>query len=110
MSVELRKARKDEQLLKRRNLNIIKEPQSPTDENVISPISASIEEIVNGMHSSDEIIQLQATQACRKMLSREKNPPIDDMIKHGIVPRCVEFLDCHHKYAYIILSLHLSSL
>lgn len=100
MSVELRKAKKEDQLLKRRNLNIIEdaEPLSPTENNDILPISTSIEEIVGGMHSSDETIQLQATQACRKMLSREKNPPIDNMIQQGIVPRCIEFLDSHHKY------------
>ncbi|XP_076233141.1 karyopherin subunit alpha [Calliopsis andreniformis] len=99
VSIELRKARKDEQLLKRRNLNVGKEPQSPTGESNLSPISTSVEEIVNGMKSSDETIQLQATQACRKMLSREKNPPIDTMIQRGIVPRCVEFLDYHHNHA-----------
>lgn len=93
----MRKARKDEQLLKRRNLNIGKEQQTPAEDN-LPPLTTSIDEIVNGMKSSDETVQLQATQACRKMLSREKNPPIDNMIKRGIVPRCVEFLDCHHKY------------
>ncbi|XP_033335352.1 karyopherin subunit alpha [Megalopta genalis] len=97
MSIELRKARKDDQLLKRRNVNIGQEPQSPTGESNQSPISISIDEIVLGMQSTDETIQLQATQACRKMLSREKNPPIDSMIQRGIVPRCIQFLDCHHN-------------
>ncbi|XP_078050431.1 karyopherin subunit alpha [Augochlora pura] len=98
MSIELRKARKDDQLLKRRNVNIGQEPQSPTGETISqSPTSISIDEIVAGMQSVDETIQLQATQACRKMLSREKNPPIDSMIERGIVPRCIQFLDCHHN-------------
>lgn len=81
-------------------MNVGKESQNPVSESNLSPISVSIEEIVNGMKSSDQTIQLQATQACRKMLSREKNPPIDIMIQRGIVPRCVEFLDYHHKYGY----------
>lgn len=81
-------------------MNVGKESQNPVSESNLSPISVSIEEIVNGMKSSDQTIQLQATQACRKMLSREKNPPIDIMIQRGIVPRCVEFLDYHHKYEY----------
>lgn len=98
VSVELRKARKDDQLLKRRNINIEAEPLSPPGDNATSvQISMSVEEIVSGMNSNDETTQLQATQACRKMLSREKSPPIDNMIRQGIVPRCVEFLSHNHK-------------
>ncbi|XP_017888441.1 importin subunit alpha isoform X2 [Ceratina calcarata] len=99
ISVELRKARKDEQLLKRRNLNVGKELEPTIEENPASPVSTTIEQIVNGMKSSDPTIQLQATQACRKMLSREKNPPIDNMIQSGMVPLCIEFLDFHHNTA-----------
>lgn len=101
MSVELRKARKENQLLKKRNLTIIDDAESlsPTDNNEVLPMFTSIEQIVAGMQSSDPAIQLQATQACRKMLSREKNPPIDTMIQQGIVPRCIEFLDSHNNSA-----------
>jgi hypothetical protein len=42
--------------------------------------------------STDENEQFKATQACRKVLSRERNPPIDHMIRSGVVPRCVDFL------------------
>ena len=52
----------------------------------------SIDEIRNGIQSSDPHKQLQATQSARKILSRERNPPIDVMINLGILPRLVEFL------------------
>ncbi|XP_046433668.1 importin subunit alpha [Neodiprion fabricii] len=100
VSVELRKARRDDQLLKRRNISVGCEPQSPPGENETAvPINLSTEEIITGMNSSDEPTQLQATQACRKMLSREKKPPIDTLIRQGIVPRCVEFLSHDHNPA-----------
>nr|CAD7431143.1 unnamed protein product [Timema monikensis] len=93
VNIELRKARKDDQLLKRRNI-CVDEMGSPLQENngqTIAPIM-SIQQIMEGMDSSDETKQLTATQAARKTLSRERNPPIDAMIESGIVPKCVDFL------------------
>jgi len=57
----------------------------------------SIDEIITGMNSGNEQIQLQAVQACRKMLSREKNPPIDEMINKGVVPLCIQFLNKKYR-------------
>ncbi|KAF7990590.1 hypothetical protein HCN44_000395 [Aphidius gifuensis] len=95
VSVELRKAKRDEQILKRRNLEINTEDLNKSDNEPSSPPIMPIDDIISGMNCSDETIQLQATQACRKMLSREKHPPIDSMIHKGIVPRCIQFLDNH---------------
>lgn len=58
-----------------------------------SPITKTPEEIVMGMDSSDLDSNFEAVQATRKMLSRERQPPIDIMISHGIVPKLVRFLD-----------------
>ena len=92
-TIELRKARKDDQLLKRRNISDKEEPTSPLQEtNLPSSVSMTSEEILFGLMSKDEDIQFKATQACRKALSREKNPPIDHMIRSGVVPKFVEFL------------------
>lgn len=99
-TVELRKARKDDQLLKRRNISTTEEPTSPLQENnSASPPAMTAEEIMYGMMNSDEAIQYKATLACRKILSREKTPPIDHMIRLGVVPRCVEFLTKTHNPA-----------
>lgn len=102
MSIELRKAKKDDQLSKRRNLDTKQELVNSSDEAALSPTSAlSIDEIVNYMNLSDETLQLMAIKTCRKLLSRDRNPPINDVIESGIVPYCIKLLDSDHKYVYL---------
>ena len=50
-------------------------------------------EIVSGITGSDSSRQMQAVQSARKILSKERNPPIDDFIQAGVVPHLVNFLD-----------------
>jgi importin subunit alpha-2 len=101
VSVELRKAKKDDQLSKRRNLNFDEDDDavSPLKENnkqnVAPPMS--MVEIIAGIQGSDAAIQFQATQQCRKLLSRERQPPIDDIIQSGIIPTLITFLDQSSK-------------
>ncbi|XP_034292435.1 importin subunit alpha-8 [Pantherophis guttatus] len=94
--VELRKARKDEQILKRRNICSLAEASlSPEkdEKNVVTQISMI--DIVELIQSDDLFLQLKAAQAVRKMLSKQKNPPIDQVIESGIIPKLVEFLYYH---------------
>ncbi|NWY45596.1 IMA5 protein, partial [Sylvia atricapilla] len=93
-SVELRKAKKDEQLLKRRNISVPSEeyPSLEEDRADMLIFQLSLEKIVEAVNGHDTQLQLLATQATRKFLSRHKNPPIDQVIKLGIIPRMVEFL------------------
>lgn len=94
VTVELRKSKKDDQLFKRRNIDDLDVTSPLKENNGQSPtITLTLEEIVKGMHSTDPAKLFEATQAARKMLSRERNPPIDVMIGQGIVPICVRLLE-----------------
>eukprot|EP00731_Ephydatia_muelleri_P030459 Em0021g982a len=93
MTVELRKSHKEEQMLKRRNV--------PTDSDldVTSPTPGginysheSLENLVLKAQSSNQEEQLQAVTSARKILSKDKNPPIDDLVHCGIVPVLVACL------------------
>lgn len=49
-------------------------------------------EMVQGVMGNDPAIQTECTTQFRRLLSIEKNPPIQQVIEAGVVPRFVEFL------------------
>lgn len=98
ITVELRKSKKEDQMLKRRNINEDELTSPLKDANGQSPVAMKVEDMILAMKSSDPARQFMGVQAARKMLSREQNPPIDLMISHGIVPLCVSFLKRFEKY------------
>jgi hypothetical protein len=85
-------------VLKKRNLNVNESQQaasniteSDTDESKAVRMS-SVAEIVEGAQSADPAIKLQAVQAARKLLSSDKNPPIDQIIDANMLPVLVNCL------------------
>uniref|UniRef100_A0A8B9LF22 Importin subunit alpha n=1 Tax=Astyanax mexicanus TaxID=7994 RepID=A0A8B9LF22_ASTMX len=81
--VELRKNKRDEHLLKRRNV---------PHEDICDDSDVDGDFRTNAT-SDNQGIQLSAVQAARKLLSSDRNPPIDDLIKSGILPILVHCLD-----------------
>lgn len=102
--VQLRKKERDEQLMKRRNLNI-PAPRHPREEDdeeeeeiVVSPqIMQQLQEYSQGVMSDDVQTQITYTSRFRKLLSKEKNPPIQQVIETGVVARFVQFLQFHDE-------------
>ena len=54
-----------------------------------------METIVEKARSADPAIQLAAVQAARKLLSSDRNPPIDALINSGILPVLVQCLEAN---------------
>ena len=52
----------------------------------------SLPQMVQGVKTEDPRVQLEATTQFRKLLSIERAPPIEEVIKAGVVPYFVEFL------------------
>jgi importin subunit alpha-1 len=53
--------------------------------------------MVAGVFSNNPEEQLVATAKFRKILSKERNPPIEKVIECGVIPRFVEFLSTTHN-------------
>ncbi|CAI8046290.1 Importin subunit alpha-1, partial [Geodia barretti] len=92
VTVELRRAKKDEQSLKRRNLQVEPDETPLQESNKTVPLDLSLPAIVSNINSLNPEAQLSGVQSCRKLLSKEKNPPIDAVIGSGVVSKLVEFL------------------
>jgi len=92
-TVALRKNKRDETLTKKRQIEGFT-ADSTDDEDLHQNLStASLETIVEKARSADPATQLAAVQAARKLLSSDRNPPIDALINSGILPVLVKCLE-----------------
>lgn len=84
----MRKAKKEEQLQKRRNILLTELDEiSPLKEKNISQSQDNLnyDDIVNNMRSSDADVCFSAVHSCRLALSKANNPPINEFCKRGAV-------------------------
>ena len=112
--VELRKQKREESVAKRRNLTVQADDDDDDeldsdDDAVASQLDAQLADqlptMCQGVFSDNVELQLDATTKFRKLLSKEKNPPIERVIACKVIPRFVEFLRSPHSMIQVSLRL-----
>ncbi|CCE63719.1 hypothetical protein TPHA_0F02380 [Tetrapisispora phaffii CBS 4417] len=103
--VELRKAKRDEALAKRRNFNAAgashadasdsedEDDVSAADKQFYDQLQVELPQMIKQIQSNDMQEQLNATVKFRQILSRENNPPIELVIQSGVVPTLINFMN-----------------
>jgi hypothetical protein len=59
--------------------------------------TTNLELLVANASSDNPAVQLNAVQSARKLLSSDRNPPIDALIESDILPILVRCLEYHDK-------------
>lgn len=101
--VGIRKAKREENLMKKRREKMGATSFGPihgdldsstTDSNtsLATTLHARMPQMVAGVFSNNPTDQVQHTLEFRRLLSIERNPPIEEVISQNVVPRFVEFL------------------
>lgn len=93
-TVGLRKNKQEQELMKRRNVGEVLND----DIDLEKPLTEhDLRSLVEEAGSTIPDVQLKAIQSARKLLSSDRNPPIDELINSEILPILVRCLDEHNN-------------
>lgn len=94
ISVELRKNKREEQIAKRRATSQAPSSTVATSATpaVPAPTAALIPAFREGLMSTDPAKHADCLKGFRQMLSVDQNPPIQEVLDAGVLPRLVQFL------------------
>ncbi|XP_012722460.2 importin subunit alpha-8 [Fundulus heteroclitus] len=90
--VELRKAQKEENFFKRRNISLSSLPEDEALSPENGTVSFRIEDIIRDVNCDDRQAQTRGCQAARKLLSKDHDPPMKKIVDAGLLSRFVSFL------------------
>nr|CAH8874446.1 unnamed protein product [Trichobilharzia regenti] len=90
--VELRKTKREETLQRKRNFPAAGDPVDTEVEATGKSALLNLEAIVANASSEDPAVRLLVVQSARKLLSSDRNPPIDELISAGMLPKLVSCL------------------
>lgn len=101
--VGIRKAKREENLMKKRREKMgassfggshadLDSVTTDSNTSLSSTLHARLPQMVAGVFSNNPAEQVQYTLEFRRLLSIERNPPIEEVIRQNVVPRFVEFL------------------
>eukprot|EP00123_Amoebidium_parasiticum_P010745 comp20291_c0_seq1/m.25463 comp20291_c0_seq1/g.25463 ORF comp20291_c0_seq1/g.25463 comp20291_c0_seq1/m.25463 type:complete len:532 (-) comp20291_c0_seq1:875-2470(-) len=94
-TVQLRKEKRSEHLMKKRQTadeDEMTDSSSQAADQQPAPSIQQLPQMTQQIYSEDPEEQRKATIRFRKLLSKEKNPPIQEVIDSGVVNRLVQFL------------------
>lgn len=94
-AVRIRKEKKQDRDAKKRQQLSATVGDAPLPAHHIT--QAQYVSLVNDVFSGDEARAYTASETFRKMLSSEKHPPIEAVMRLGVAPKFVEFLSCDHN-------------
>lgn len=103
--VEIRKQKREENLTKRRNLATVTVSDDEDEEQDIGQLESQLHielpQMIQGVFSDSVDVQVEATTKFRKLLSKQRNPPIEKVIECGVVQRFVHFLTSPHTLVQV---------
>lgn len=95
-NMQLRKVTNQSIMKKIRNIPESRSQEKFTDSSVTHKLE-NLNLLVAMIQSGDAAQQLEATVSFRKLLSIECNPPIEEVIRAGVVPHFIHFLTFNHN-------------
>eukprot|EP00771_Trimastix_marina_P001518 gnl/Trimastix_PCT/2599.p1 GENE.gnl/Trimastix_PCT/2599~~gnl/Trimastix_PCT/2599.p1 ORF type:complete len:593 (+),score=183.00 gnl/Trimastix_PCT/2599:62-1840(+) len=96
LSINIRKSKRETNVLKKRRDILMEGKQSmaPMDPLTKKKL-ANLPSLVQGIRSDTPSIQYECTRLIRRLLSVEKNPPIQQVVDAGVIPIFINFLKRH---------------